>query len=210
MKETYDCTLCEFKASTASHLKIHVESIHEGITHDCEYCGKKFKQKIHLKTHVDGMHKGVTYSCTYCSYISRQKAHLNHHISTKHEGNPHKCDICGIIYAHNGQLKFHKVKEHGDVSFKKKFKCTECEFSSNKEIFLSRHIQRRHQHVEGRKRRKRIKKKSYESLTSDFIEKQQQIKVEENIFVEIVETKPTIVELEAKFSDDLRRKVVSL
>jgi len=209
--KTYDCTLCEFKASTASHLKIHVESIHEGITHDCEYCGKKFKQKIHLKTHVDGMHKGITYSCTYCSYISRQKAHLSHHISTKHEGNPHKCDICGIIYAHNGQLKFHKVKEHGDVSFKKNFKCTECEFSSHKEIFLSRHIQRRHEHVEGKKRRKRTnKKKSYESLTSHFKEKQQQIKVEENIFVEIVETKPTIVELEAKFSDDLRRSVMSI
>ena len=69
------------------------------------------------------MHKGVTYACTFCSYVSRQKPHLNHHIKTIHQGNPHKCDICGVIYAHNGQLKQHKVKEHGDTSFKQKYNC---------------------------------------------------------------------------------------
>ena len=199
---TYDCTLCDFKSSTASHLKIHKENVHEGITHDCEYCGKKFKQKVHLKTHVDGMHKGITYPCTYCSYISRQKAHLSHHIATKHEGNPHKCNICGVIYAHNGQLKFHKLKEHGDNSYKKKFQCTECEFSSNKEIFLTRHIQRRHEPVHGKQKRKSRKKKNAKSVTHKSIEEQQQIKVEENVFVEIFEMKPTIVELEGKLSED--------
>ena len=160
---TYDCTLCEFKSTTKSHLKIHTESVHEGKTYDCEHCDKKFKQRIHLKTHFDGMHKGVTYACTYCSYISRQKGHLKHHIATKHEGNPHKCDVCGVIYAHNGQLKLHKVREHGDSSYKKKFECDQCEFSSHEEMYLKRHIQRRHDKFEGKKRRKRSKKKNMEN-----------------------------------------------
>jgi hypothetical protein len=185
--KTYNCTLCDFKSTTSHHLKIHVEGEHEGITHDCEYCGKQFKQKVHLKTHVDGMHKGVTYACTFCSYVSRQKSHLNHHIKTIYQGNPHKCDICGVIYAHNGQLKQHKVKEHGDTSFKQKFNCDQCGFFTKEEIFLTRHIQRRHYTTESKKRTKNSRNKSRKCSIDPL-----PFKIEGNVFVEIVESKPII------------------
>jgi len=183
------CSFCDHKSTAASHLRTHVESQHEGIRYGCDTCGKQFKQKIHLKVHDDTMHKGITYSCTYCPYVARQKGHLNHHIRTIHLGQPHKCDICGIIYAHNGQLKVHKVRDHSDESVNAKFKCDNCNFFTNREIYLRRHIQRRHEGKEI-KRRKSKGPKRKSTKTSDTSSSP----VEDTLYlkIELTETKPAI------------------
>eukprot|EP00090_Calanus_glacialis_P009104 TRINITY_DN17451_c0_g1_i1.p1 TRINITY_DN17451_c0_g1~~TRINITY_DN17451_c0_g1_i1.p1 ORF type:complete len:506 (+),score=76.97 TRINITY_DN17451_c0_g1_i1:159-1520(+) len=197
------CTLCDHKATTASHLKTHVEGQHEGITYDCDICGKMFKQKGHLKIHDDSMHKGVTYSCTHCSYISRQKGHLNHHIKTVHLGQPHKCEICGMIYAHNGQLKVHMLRDHNDKGIQPKFMCDICNFFTGKEIYLCRHIERKHTNKSKCPRRKSKRKSTIKRQINSC-------PIEENVFVELTEMKPIIEELVVEETKLLKDEEISL
>eukprot|EP00092_Neocalanus_flemingeri_P044336 GFUD01049134.1.p1 GENE.GFUD01049134.1~~GFUD01049134.1.p1 ORF type:complete len:670 (+),score=113.47 GFUD01049134.1:59-2011(+) len=199
--KTFNCNYCDHKSSTASHLRIHIEGLHEGITYDCHECEKKFKQKGHLKIHDDTMHKGVTHSCTYCSYVSRQKGHLTHHIKTLHLGQPHKCDICGMIYAHNGQLKIHKLREHTAEGMQSKFRCDKCNFYTRKEIILTRHMQRKHEIDEGKKRKskgqkRKSKKKNTKTCKNVFSVTEETYSVE--MSEELHETKPAIEDFRVK------------
>ena len=51
------CTLCSKNFLSKSHLKRHVESVHEKLKkHECEICEKKYYQKSHLKEHVQSAH----------------------------------------------------------------------------------------------------------------------------------------------------------
>ena len=45
------------------HLKIHVESIHEGVRYPCDKCPYKATTISSLKRHGESIHEGVCYSC---------------------------------------------------------------------------------------------------------------------------------------------------
>ena len=44
--------------TSPAHLKIHIESIHQGIRYHCEQCNFKTAQKGYLKIHIKMVHKG--------------------------------------------------------------------------------------------------------------------------------------------------------
>ena len=48
------------------HLKIHVESIHEGLRYPCDKCPYKATTISSLKRHGESIHEGVCYSCDHC------------------------------------------------------------------------------------------------------------------------------------------------
>ena len=51
------CTLCSKNFRSNSHLKRHVDSVHEKLKkHECDICEKKYYQKSHLKEHVQTAH----------------------------------------------------------------------------------------------------------------------------------------------------------
>ena len=50
------CGECKKMYSTASVLKKHKRSIHEGILFPCRFCDKKMTQLSHLKIHVTRVH----------------------------------------------------------------------------------------------------------------------------------------------------------
>ena len=51
------CLRCPNQFSESSHLKRHVDSVHEKLKkHECDICEKKYYQKSHLKEHVQTAH----------------------------------------------------------------------------------------------------------------------------------------------------------
>ena len=48
----FPCPHCEYKATTASHLKKHKESVHEGIKYKCNECEHESTTKESLKVRI--------------------------------------------------------------------------------------------------------------------------------------------------------------
>ena len=67
------------------HLKVHVDSIHEGIQHNCNQCNHKGKTKAGLIIHLNSKHKGVSYPCDLCDYKSTVRKSLDRHKASIHK-----------------------------------------------------------------------------------------------------------------------------
>ena len=80
----YDCLQCDYKATTTSHLKTHVQAKHEGMKFPCSYCNFKATQASNLKTHIKSKHLGIKFPCTQCDYKGATSSNLNAHVKTKH------------------------------------------------------------------------------------------------------------------------------
>ena len=61
-----DCQQCDYKASYHSHMRQHVQNVHEGVKYDCANCDYKNGDKSNLKRHIEKAHLGVTYTCELC------------------------------------------------------------------------------------------------------------------------------------------------
>ena len=49
----FPCSQCEYIATSASALKVHVENKHEGVRYPCSQCEYFATQAISLKIHVE-------------------------------------------------------------------------------------------------------------------------------------------------------------
>ena len=58
----YSCKLC---VNTES-LKIHIQSIHEGVKQACDQCDYKGNSQKSLKLHIKSRHDGIMFTCKYC------------------------------------------------------------------------------------------------------------------------------------------------
>ena len=52
--------------------------------HECPECMKKFSQSGALKIHIDSIHNGIRYNCNFCEKSSTTKQNLKKHIATVH------------------------------------------------------------------------------------------------------------------------------
>jgi len=52
----YECFKCEYSASTASNLKLHMKSKHEGVRYPCNKCEYVATEASTLKRHVHSKH----------------------------------------------------------------------------------------------------------------------------------------------------------
>ena len=59
---------CQYKATTQSSLKVHIESVHEKVNYPCNQCEYKATQQSSLKTHIGSVHEKVKYPCHQCQY----------------------------------------------------------------------------------------------------------------------------------------------
>ena len=55
-KVKFQCDYCEKSFGRRSHLKRHVDSVHNGIKFDCSFCELSFTKKDNLKRHVNSVH----------------------------------------------------------------------------------------------------------------------------------------------------------
>ena len=95
MKEKpFQCKLCDYKASLKCHLKVHIESIHEGVTYPCKLCSYAATQKQVLKSHLITKHSQGSLKCKYCSesFVTNPREGLNRHLLNVHNIKPESRD----------------------------------------------------------------------------------------------------------------------
>ena len=52
--------------------------------HACPHCPYEAKKKEHLKIHIQSVHDGIKYPCPHCDYRATTKGSLKRHIQRKH------------------------------------------------------------------------------------------------------------------------------
>ena len=61
-----------------SSLKSDINSVHDGARYDCNQCDYQAKIKSNLRIHMNSIHEGImNYACDQCNYISAYKRELN-------------------------------------------------------------------------------------------------------------------------------------
>ena len=75
----YPCPHCDYKSTTASYLKKHIQAIHEGIKHPCDNCDFKASSQCSLNKHVEAFHSGIEFKCKDCDYITNTLQSLRLH-----------------------------------------------------------------------------------------------------------------------------------
>ena len=79
-----ECEHCDYKTTSRTYLKVHIDSIHKKIKHPCPECGKYFAQKSSLYLHKKNIHDGIKYPCDFCDHKSGTKGNLRLHTSNVH------------------------------------------------------------------------------------------------------------------------------
>merc|ERR1712189_23215 len=67
-KKPYKCQDCDYSATQKGHIKIHVQSKHEGIKYPCHQCDYQATRSSSLQRHIESIHEGIKYPCQQCDY----------------------------------------------------------------------------------------------------------------------------------------------
>ena len=67
-------------------LKMHIESIHDGVKYPCDQCNMKFSGRSYLKKHQRSVHEGIRYACNQCEYEAKWQGNLKKHKRVMHGG----------------------------------------------------------------------------------------------------------------------------
>ena len=81
--QTFDCSLCKYKANSKLSLQRHTRREHEGLRYECFECDWIFTEKQALKIHVRSVHKGVKLECDICG-LKLSSGHLSRHKKNMH------------------------------------------------------------------------------------------------------------------------------
>ena len=75
-KYKYPCSLCDFVASQAGNLKIHIERKYKGVRCPCSECELSANTTRNLRRHVENKHNGMSYSCSQCKHAATTASDL--------------------------------------------------------------------------------------------------------------------------------------
>ena len=125
VKEQLICEICKKSFSRKSHLRVHVQTVHDGVKeHRCEICGKTFGEKSTLRTHGKVHELVKPHKCISCDKNFRFRHNLERHVMTIHENiKAFKCETCDKSFGRKAQLKIHFRTVHENI---KAFKCDSC------------------------------------------------------------------------------------
>ena len=70
-----------FSTSTEDNSKLQKNS--NGMF-ECDKCEKKFTNKSHLKRHIQSIHEGMMFQCNLCDFQSKRQDYLKTHQQSKH------------------------------------------------------------------------------------------------------------------------------
>ena len=88
-RKKYECEECHKTFVKGQHLRVHIQSTHQGVKYACDHCGK-LKQFTHsgsLLKHIKEEHKAVKYACDQCDNQFKRQYNLVNHINAKHKCN---------------------------------------------------------------------------------------------------------------------------
>ena len=83
----------------------------------CDYCDYQANQNSHLRSHINALHQQIVFCCEMCSYQSKWKSSMLAHTRAKHMGLFIYCDHCKFKTVEKAVLKLHVKKKHGDIQF---------------------------------------------------------------------------------------------
>ena len=145
-KETFHCTMpnCEYETPWKNGLKIHIESVHEGLTNQCPNCKYKTVSKGNLQRHIKSAHEEVI-SCSYCEYetASTRKKQLYIHIRSVHGEQMFPCPYCGYKATRKSSIQIHIRSVHRG----QKFPCPQCDYKAKQKANVQQHIKFVHEGI---------------------------------------------------------------
>ena len=112
--KTYLCHLCDYRVRTKKSLKIHIQSVHEGVRYTCNDCDFYATTKRILRIHIQSIHEGMNYSCDKCNFESTYERHLLRHIQAKHDGIKYPCQLCQYKASRKESLRKHIKIKHSN------------------------------------------------------------------------------------------------
>jgi len=125
--ERLQCHLCEKTLSSNNALKVHIESIHEGIKrYSCNQCSTSFVFEAYLKQHIQVVHEGYqppAATCPDCGKKFKFISNMTRHRRITHHGENiqrrHFCQLCKQMFLKVSLLHRH-MKEHHGINPRKK------------------------------------------------------------------------------------------
>ena len=134
----FSCKQCEYSTGRNSQIKIHIESVHEGIVYPCEQCPYVTKLKDSFRSHIKSMHTKVFPVCSEenCIYETKSNDLLRKHLESDHEGEvKFKCDYmnCGFVTNDENNVKDHSYFHQGGI-------CEHCQQVYTEGHELKRHL----------------------------------------------------------------------
>ena len=151
-KKKFGCSFCTHSYHRKSHLKEHVEIVHEGkkrrsLTFKCHFCAVRFIQFKDLKQHIGTEHEGKKpHNCSLCNSGFILKAQLTRHFKVVHEKS-NFCAICHTDFALKSTLKTHMKAVHEDIQSiaqkptKERLKCNQCDKTYSGKMALESHVE---------------------------------------------------------------------
>ena len=108
----YECDVCQKTFVSNTVVRLHKQSVHDGVKYDCDQCDYQATSRGNLKIHIQSKHEGVKYACDQCDYQATQQSSLNRHIQSQHEGIRYACDHCDYQAIQKGYLRTHTKNMH--------------------------------------------------------------------------------------------------
>ena len=82
--------------------------------HACGSCPYTSTSRSHLKEHVENIHEKIKrHFCKECQYASYHKGDLTHHVRKLHEKSINVCEDCGYAVERKALLNSHRASVHG-------------------------------------------------------------------------------------------------
>ena len=136
----YICSLCDKQFKSDISLRIHIQSVHEGLGYKCNQCDMNLTSKYVLRRHIEVVHEQIKHTCHVCGKQFVDKMNLTLHIQNKHEGVRYPCNLCDYKAPVQKSLAVHIRSVHEGV----KHPCTECEYKATTKQSLLRHLRTVH------------------------------------------------------------------
>ena len=151
------CDSCGKTLLTLSHLKKHIEAVHEKRKDEkCDFCSKSYNSVGDLMRHINSVHEGLRdHKCDICEKYFSRLSNLKTHFSTVHKGL--KTDLKSDLSCEKSFFQKENLKKHIEKNqeVKKTSQCTTCNISFTRLSSLKRHFTR-NLHKKSEKKLKQI------------------------------------------------------
>lgn len=145
-----NCDHCDYKTDNQSHMKRHIEIVHQKKKLKCDLCPHQTSTKQNLDTHIISKHidKEFEYwgnlKCGRCNFTTKYKYHLKLHMKAKHDLEKDKCSQCEFTTSYRQQMSLHIKAKHEKI---KDMKCDLCLFKTAHPKTLRRHKMSIHEKI---------------------------------------------------------------
>ena len=138
------CNLCDYVPSKPSKktIRIHKESVHDGLKHQCPHCEREWTTRSNMKKHIESRHSGKKKQCSRCNFTTAVTANLKYHERKEHLTVQFHCrgEGCGMSFPLQSNRKNHEIRIHAE----KTFECLACVEKFPSIYFLKHHIRIKH------------------------------------------------------------------